>query len=589
VTQATVTERATGTAATPDTLAATGTADQATPATPPPGPPHTNGAAGGAWERLLGVALLGTERRGGEPGALLAEAATETLRRRAGATPATAAPLPGPAPGDPRPALPPAARRRLATLLADRAAGGGRRGAAPNLAELLPQWLTAANAHGWAAPPGLLPELLDTARARTDLRADALAFAGPRATWLAGLNPEWRYVLRAPATGPGPGRSAPVPGDAAAHRRVWEEGLFAERTALLARLRAADPASALELLRSTWSTERAEDRLLFLDTLRAGIGPADEPFLEQALTDRSRNVRAAAAELLSALPGSALGARMADRATRCVRLEDGGEGGGEDARVAVTAPAACDAAMERDGVVPVPPSGRGERAWWLGQLVEAAPLGAWEATFGGLPPERIVALPVGEGWRGDLHAAWSRAAVRQRDARWARALLGPAGGTGGKGGTAGGEGGAASADPAKLLSVLPEGERAAWVAGFVAAHGLSEAFQALAVCAVPWPRELGRAVVNALDIARDAGSYPWSFSGVMGLAERCLDPAEADRAAPLTALAAPAGPAAPGSEGAAEPVPGAAGYWTEAFQRLVGTLRLRAAMLAELAEPAEPA
>ncbi|MGV9358672.1 hypothetical protein [Streptomyces misionensis] len=29
--------------------------------------------------------------------------------------------------------------------------------------------------------------------------------------------------------------------------------------------------------------------------------------------------------------------------------------------------------------------------------------------------------------------------------------------------------------------------------------------------------------------SRDAGSYPWSFSGMMGLAERCLDPAEAVR------------------------------------------------------------
>ncbi len=50
----------------------------------------------------------------------------------------------------------------------------------------------------------------------------------------------------------------------------------------------------------------------------------------------------------------------------------------------------------------------------------------------------------------------------------------------------------------------------------------------LGVCAVPWAEPLGRAVVDALDIARDAGSYPWSFSGVMGLAERCLDPAEAE-------------------------------------------------------------
>lgn len=110
------------------------------------------------------------------------------------------------------------------------------------------------------------------------------------------------------------------------------------------------------------------------------------------------------------------------------------------------------------------------------------------------------------------------------------------------------------------------------MAEFIAAHGLSEAFQLLGVCAVPWSEPLGRAVVDALDIARDGGSYPWSFSGVMGLAERCLNPAEASRLEILTAT-----PDEP--EGAS---PGAGGYWSEAFQRLVSTLRLRAAMLSEL-------
>jgi hypothetical protein len=79
-------------------------------------------------------------------------------------------------------------------------------------------------------------------------------------------------------------------------------------------------------------------------------------------------------------------------------------------------------------------------------------------------------------------------------------------------------------------------------------------------------------VVDALDIARDAGSYPWSFSGVMGLAERCLDPAAADQVAVLSAAA----------EEPPDGSPGAGAYWSEAFQRLTGTLRLRAVMLAEL-------
>ncbi len=93
----------------------------------------------------------------------------------------------------------------------------------------------------------------------------------------------------------------------------------------------------------------------------------------------------------------------------------------------------------------------------------------------------------------------------------------------------------------RLLAVLPAEERAAWAARFIAAHGLSEAFRILGACAVPWPGPLGRAVVDALEIAREAGSYPWSFSGVMGLAERCMDPAEADRLAPLAARSDGAG------------------------------------------------
>ncbi|MEW2220726.1 DUF5691 domain-containing protein [Streptomyces sp. NPDC006990] len=512
----------------------------------------------GGWGELVTAALLGAERRrppGGSVTALLGAAATETVRRRAGVRPAVPGQRPGPAPADERPPLPGAAERRLAALLADRAPGGasasGRRGAGPDLGELLPQWLTEANAHGYRAPTALLPALLDAARARTDLRAETLAFAGPRALWLARYNADWKFALR-----DGVRRRAPDGGPDETER-VWQEGLFAERVALLTAVRRRDPDAATALLASTWQTERAEDRLMFLDSLREGLHSSDEPFLERALADRSRTVRATAAELLAALPGSALAGRMADRARGCVAPDPTGGNG-----IAVTAPNTCDADMQRDGIVPKPPSGRGERAWWLCQLVESAPLEVWGEQLGGATPAEIVALPVADGWRDDLHAAWCGAAVRQRNAQWARALIGeptePF--TEGPG------------DPAKLLSVLPEEERGAWAARFVAAHGLSEAFRVLGMCGVPWPLPLGRAVVDALEIARDAGSYPWSFSGVMGLAERCLDPSDTERLAPLAAVPDE-------KEGES---PGAGAYWAESFQRLLATLRLRAVMLAEL-------
>lgn len=550
-----------------------------------------------SWHELVTAALLGAQRRtppGGDPAALLDAAAAQTVRRRAGLRPATAGRRPEPAPADPRPPLPPAARDRLATLLAERSGSGpgqgGHHSGAPDLGELLPQWLALANQHGYRAPAHQLPALLDAARARTDLRAEALALAGPRGVWLARRNPAWRFALRGAvgagvATGPAAVERRPggtpaeatdggdvADGDAAADaraqrrtRELWEEGLFAERAALLLTERRRRPAAARALLERTWATERAEDRLAFLDVLREGLSEDDEPFLERALTDRGRTIQATAAELLSALPRSAFAARMAERARACLVLE----GAPDRRRIAVYPPTECDAAMRRDGVPAKPASGRGGRSAWLGHILEAAPLSVWRDHLGGgtATPQELVALPVAADWRAEVHAGWCRAAVRQGDAAWARALLGdPNAPTT-----------ADTGDPVRLLTVLPGVERARWVARFVATHGLAEAFRMLAVCEVPWSAELGRSVVDALEIARDAGSYTWSYSGVLGLAERCLDPREAERLAPLTAK----GPGAP------EGSPGVGGYWAEAFGRLVDTLRLRDVMRRELAGDAE--
>ncbi|WP_377270905.1 DUF5691 domain-containing protein [Peterkaempfera sp. SMS 1(5)a] len=536
-----------------------------------------------SWEALVATALLGTDRRqppriGGtaaldraaarvptDPAAaLLALAALGTVHRRAGLRPAAAGGLPEPAPDDPRPPLPEPAGRRLAVLLSDR---GGASGGPANLAELLPQWLCAARARGFRLPAPLVPTLLDAARARSELRGDAVALAGPLGRWLAEQNPDWRFVLRTvpesqtgSQTGSGPG---PLPGtgsgsgsgsgEAAGDETVWHEGLFAERVTHLTRLRRRDPAAALALLRSTWAGERAEDRLLFLDALQERLSSADEPFLESALGDRSKNVRMTAAELLSTLPGSALAHRMAHRARAAVRLHSSAEG----EVFTVSPPTVCDEAMQRDGIAAKSPTGRGERAWWLGEIVAAAPLPLWGEDTGHRP-ERLLTVPVADGWGDDLREAWARAAVRQHDAEWARALLGPPPGPGDR--SAGRSAGA----PAKLLAVLPPGERADWTAAFVDVHGLGEAFQMLGACASPWSPRLGAAVVTALRRTAGSGAYPWSHSGVLGMAERALAP-EAAPAVEECAAAAEGGAA-----------------WAETFTRLAGTLRFRTSMLAEL-------
>ncbi|MFG2903533.1 DUF5691 domain-containing protein [Kitasatospora sp. NPDC048286] len=519
------------------------------------------------WETLQTSALLGTDRRplpatalpladavdrGDQAAALLELAALAAVRRRAGALPVPAAEPPGPpAAEDARPELPEPAARRLAVLLSGRTGSGG--GTLANLAELLPQWLTTARASGLRPPAALVPGLLDAARARSELRPDAVALAGPLGRWLAEQNPDWRFVLRT---------TTPELPQECADDRLWHEGLFAERVTHLTLLRRRDPAAGLELLRGTWATERAEDRLLFLDALQEGLSPTDEPFLEAALGDRSKNVRATAAELLSALPDSALAHRMAERARAAVRLADTGT------HLLVTPPAECDARMQRDGIAPKSPTGRGERAWWFGEVVAAAPLAIW-STGTGLTPEQLLALRVGDSldetsssWADDLREAWARAAVRQQDADWARALLGPAPAPPGRGART--RSPRATGAPAKLLAVLPPQERAAWTAAFITVHGLGEAFQLLGACATPWTPPLSTAVVTALARAAASGAYPWSHSGVLGMTERALAP---ETAAAVEELAAGAAPDS---------------AWSETFARLAGTLRFRAAMLAEL-------
>ncbi|MER5862629.1 DUF5691 domain-containing protein [Kitasatospora sp. NPDC002040] len=518
------------------------------------------------WQELHTTALLGTDRRPLPPApdgpaaevdrsdpatALLDLAALETVRRRAGARPEPAVEPPAPAAADSRPELPAAAGRRLTVLL------GGHHTGTANLGELLPQWLAAARRYDYRAPAAAVPALLDTARARSELRPDVVALAGPLGRWLARQNPDWKYVHRTAVEHPVGGASESVESD----RLLWQEGLFAERVTLISRLRRSGSPTALELLAGTWSTERAEDRLLFLDALHEGLSAADESFLEAALGDRSKNVRATAAELLSTLPESALAARMAERARSAVQLD----GAGRTARLAVSPPVECDAGMQRDGIPPKSPTGRGQRAWWFGEVIAAAPLTVW-TTESGLAPEQLLRLPVadtdpdGPDWTEDLHEAWARAAVRQRDVGWARALLGPAPRR-----AAGRPGGPTPGAPARLLAVLPEDERAAWTAAFIQVNGLGEAFQLLGSCATPWTPPLSTAVVAALERAAASGAYPWSHSGVLGMTERALAPGTAPAVAAL----------------AADATPNSA--WADTLARLAETLRFRAAMLAELA------
>jgi hypothetical protein len=367
------------------------------------------------WQDLVTASLIGTERTAvpliavpgvptpadatADPAAILLDrAALLTVARRGGRPPEHAEPLPVAEP-DLEPAVSPAAGHRLARIL------GGEH------LDLLAEWLSAAVTRGRRAPAHLLPALLDRARRVSPTGSDehrlAALAGGSRARWLAGLNPDWAFVT-----------AHTRPGDDA-----WRLGDVGQRRGYLAALRARDPDAARELIAGSWDAAGAE-RAMFLSVLAdesagsRGLSLADEPLLEAALDDRAAEVRSWAAYLLAALPGSALGQRMAERALGCLRLDRGISG----TRLLASPPAECDAAMRRDGIAPgparLPPAGQAHLV--LGVLART-PLRTWTDEFG-RPAEQILAWPAG-GWTPVLFTGWSRAAMAQRDQEWMAALI----------------------------------------------------------------------------------------------------------------------------------------------------------------------
>jgi hypothetical protein len=207
---------------------------------------------------------------------------------------------------------------------------------------------------------------------------------------------------------------------------VWAHGERAERRALLERLRRTDPAAGRELLASTFAEETWDDRESFLTTLAHGLSDADEPFLEAALDDARKPVRAAAATLLARLPRSRFAARMAERAAPLLRVENGS--------LIATLPGDPDAAAKRDGV----PAG-GRRSERLRALIAATPLVTWTgeaarendpwplpALAGTAPsdPSTLVSLGVADNLAPVVRSGWTQAAIAQRDPGWASALWG---------------------------------------------------------------------------------------------------------------------------------------------------------------------
>ncbi|WP_213450571.1 DUF5691 domain-containing protein [Rhizomonospora bruguierae] len=478
----------------------------------------------------MAAATVGTDRRGGDPDALLDAAVAAALFRRAGVRPVrlAAGQLPAPAPSESSPVAPPAAASRLAGLVDGPGTPDGEQ-----RVPLLAEWLRIAAERGVLAPPERLPALLDEGRRRPDLRPAIRAAGGERIRWLAARRAEWGYLA-----GTEDERAADDP-------VTWSTGTLGQRAGYLAAARRRDPAKARELLAEDWPGLPPDDRVRLIGVLPAGLGPGDEAFLEAALDDRRRAVREVAAELLSRLPASAYAARMAERARRAIRVS------GRHAEV--TPPEEFDEPMRRDGIPARPPAGVGPRAYWLTEILARTPLSTWDTG--------VLAATRGDDWAEPVRRGLARAAAAQRDPVWAALLL-P---------LVGGGGPAADRELVEALyAALPPAERMARLARAVRAEpGASGLDRLLAACPAPWPEPFAAAVLAGIGALAASGSLAYQLDAVCRVAALRLPPAAAE---PVRALI---------DEVSRQP---SANYRLRALHRLLDTLRFRHDMIREFIE-----
>ncbi|PHN03595.1 DUF5691 domain-containing protein [Flavilitoribacter nigricans] len=352
------------------------------------------------WEKILQLALLGSERSHLEPVVeenlrqyrvdpedplpqviLSGAAALHQVRRLRMPTSAYTDPLPEPSADETAyEELPSLSLQHLNQILS-----GRFRPALPEFVRLLVD-------HRLLLPAEFLPELLSDCLTDAALWQDVQPLLGDRADWLIEQHPQWRILKP---------RGLP---------ERWPEAGHEERRLILGYLREREPKGALDLLVADWEQTPYRKKLDYLEILTTGLGSEDEVFLEQARTDSRKEVRMKAADLLAMIPDSQLIRRIFNELEPVFTLDKARN------RLDIAMPKEVSEATAADGIQPGVRKGKrgGLKADWLFQCVSRIPARHWMERFGWTKEELIRYFDT--TGRGDLLlAALGSAGLRFRD------------------------------------------------------------------------------------------------------------------------------------------------------------------------------
>lgn len=301
--------------------------------------------------------------------------------------------------------LPTAAANETAAFCSEKAAYNLRLMlSSEEFAPALPEFLRHLEKAEKILPPEALPQVLNECVANETLWESIQNVIGERGKWLALQHQQWRNLLVEPDL------------------ENWETGTKAERLALLGYLRKQQPQRATALIASTWAEDSFQDRQYFLDCLHVNLSESDEAFLESCLDDKRKEIREVAAFLLSKIENSALVNRLFAEALTFLEVKSRVL---KKPKIVVTIPEDFKSEWKRDGIHEKSHLFQvGQKANWLGQIIQKIPPSKWDEHFK-LSPEETLDIFLRSEWSELILQALINATgtFNTTSSAWAEAIL----------------------------------------------------------------------------------------------------------------------------------------------------------------------
>ena len=262
--------------------------------------------------------------------------------------------------------------------------------------DFLPEVLREFQTHKLPLPAVLLPDLLNLSERK--LQAAIREIVGVKGLWLSQFNPDWSWLSETAASS-----EEDVPN----LEEIWNEGTVPQRCRALRQLREIDPVAGRQWLQDCFKKEKASDRKELLEQLATGLNSADEEFLEETLSDRSKHVKVLAGSLLARIPTSQSAQRFSERGRQLLQVSTRTK---SKLKLTCHPPEKLPKDWEADGVPRKPPGQRGQRAFLTEELVTRVLLNFWQEHFQATPVELVNGI-LSDDFAHDVITGWSQAFI----------------------------------------------------------------------------------------------------------------------------------------------------------------------------------